>query len=621
MAKELYFTSAERGLQTGSFGYCTVAKTAGISRTLQGKLEELSTYRPLYPVHDPQASLNPIAISHTRLSADGQSYSVLSRIAAAPPDYSGRSNYLAHHVVLEMSERSPAGPAWTAMQPAALSAKWDGVVREIPSGRAVPRGEVEPSVCRAWQQISGDAGWAGVLAEHLANKPSQPFYLIFDPGMDLIALIAEAIALLPAERRWDVTFSTYFTGARGSAACTVRGVARGSEEAAAARAAPHLDLRSLRGQAAPSNPYVDAARTGRAPVTPAAGGLGSGWVNPLNQSNDLLGSPQGLAGLPSIQPGRAFDFAAGDLPPAPPNRGGKWFWILFGTGLAAGMLVLGIIVGAATSRALLLKRPTGAFSDPEARHEPQDLINDTKTLTGPPAPASPQPDPARKAHAAEQQPDSAHAPALPLEIRNHGSGRQSDSNKQSIEQASQMQIAGLQNGLEAEKAAHAATISKFRQFSDPSKLWVEATFVKKTIVIPLIGTFIVNEIVNANSAETVISGSSIKLDFKSVALELVPKKHTKDTGHTICSGTNSSAMNLEVEVSEKKKTKESMKVTVSFSVLMREKSKLVIKVSCFPIRSQENQLKLSEAIKYLADNYLLRISDRMNNSYALPIVN
>ena len=154
MAQELFFTSAERGLAVGSFGYCTVARTARMSRNIQTRLEELSTYRPLFPAHDPRADLNPVTVSHTRVAADGQSYSVLSRIASAAPDYSGRTNYLAHHLLLDPSERSPAGPAWLALQPRTLATSWDGQVRELPAGGALPYGQVNPAVCHEWRRAS-----------------------------------------------------------------------------------------------------------------------------------------------------------------------------------------------------------------------------------------------------------------------------------------------------------------------------------------------------------------------------------------------------------------------------------------------------------------------------------
>ena len=56
MAKELIYTSAERGLRPGTRGYCTVAHTRGMRPQTIQILEGLSAYKNLYPVHDPRTA-------------------------------------------------------------------------------------------------------------------------------------------------------------------------------------------------------------------------------------------------------------------------------------------------------------------------------------------------------------------------------------------------------------------------------------------------------------------------------------------------------------------------------------------------------------------------------------
>ena len=62
--------------------------------------------------------------------------------------------------------------------------------------------------------------------------------LIFPPGTDVLPLVAESLALLPAELRWRVTFSTYFTKLPPGIACQWRCVIEGTPEAAAAQQGP-----------------------------------------------------------------------------------------------------------------------------------------------------------------------------------------------------------------------------------------------------------------------------------------------------------------------------------------------------------------------------------------------
>lgn len=108
MAQELLYTSAPRGLKSGSRGFCTVEATAGLPPALVTALEGLSAYRHVAPAGDPA---NPVVYSHVTLAVGGRTYSVISRIGDAGTDYTGRTNKLAHHVALDPSERPQGGPA------------------------------------------------------------------------------------------------------------------------------------------------------------------------------------------------------------------------------------------------------------------------------------------------------------------------------------------------------------------------------------------------------------------------------------------------------------------------------------------------------------------------------
>lgn len=271
MSHELYYTSAPKGLQPGSRGFCTVAMTRGMPANLVDKVESLSGYRPLYPPRDPRAGQNPVVQAHLRIAVTGKSYSVLSRICDAGLDYTQRSNKFAHHVVLDAGDFAAArgGPAWLLGRPGFMEAAWNGDVGLLPAPRPIPSGDVPPAVCNDWRQATGDAGWAGVLAEAFAGASGRVVFLVFQPGSELLPLIAEAVQLLPLDQRWSATFSTYFTGLAPGIACTCRGIVAGSPEVAAARQVPGsivLDLTKPLGRA-PNGAYVEMARTGAAPLS------------------------------------------------------------------------------------------------------------------------------------------------------------------------------------------------------------------------------------------------------------------------------------------------------------------------------------------------------------------
>lgn len=234
---------------------------------LASSLESISGYRPVYPPGDPQADKNPIVYSHLHMNAAGKRYFVLSRISDYGLDYSQRANKIAHHVVLEPQELASGGPAALLEQSGFMETTWDGKPRVLPSGRSIPSNDRLPAICRTWQRLTGDAGWAGVLAESLLADPDQQAYLIFQPGMNVLALMTEAIALLPREHRWDASFSTYFTSLPPGVNCNWRCVLAGSAEANQSRRfvrALRIDLTQPIGNAAGGN-LVELARTGKLP--------------------------------------------------------------------------------------------------------------------------------------------------------------------------------------------------------------------------------------------------------------------------------------------------------------------------------------------------------------------
>lgn len=312
MGQELLYTSAPRGLKPGSRGFCTVLSTHGMPAPLATAVEALSGYRPIYPANDSQAALNPVVYSHLKLQATGRTWHVLSRIADYGLDYSQRANKLAHHVILDNpSEKLSGGPANLLSMPGFMRTEWSGdpkvvdlkPIKHEPSG---PSG-----VCRHWQQMTGDAGWAGVLAESFLKDPDRLVILLFKPGQQILPLIAEAIALLPPEERWNVTFSTYFTGLVTGTTCQWRAILHNSKEAHESLrfvTALRIDLTQSAIGTASGNELVEAARTGK----------GVSTSDPPSLSRQSTASEPPL--LPESSPNRRSEIKAPKYaPPIPPG--------------------------------------------------------------------------------------------------------------------------------------------------------------------------------------------------------------------------------------------------------------------------------------------------------------
>ena len=198
---------------------------------------------------------------------------MLSRIADYGLDYSQRANKLAHHVILDnASERLPGGPASLISIPGFMREQWSGEPKVV-ALKPIPR---EPrgfaGICRSWQEMTGDAGWAGVLAESFLKDHDRLVILLFAPGQEILPLFSEAISLLPPDRRWEVTFSTYFTGLATGTTCLWRAMVHDSKEARESLRfvnALRIDLTADSIGPASGGTLVEAARTGIRPASPS----------------------------------------------------------------------------------------------------------------------------------------------------------------------------------------------------------------------------------------------------------------------------------------------------------------------------------------------------------------
>jgi len=234
MNKEIIYTSAEAGLKKGSRGFCTVVSTAGMGANLAERLESMSGYRHAFALHDPNVAHNPVNYAHVTTRLAGQKLNVLSRIADAGQDYSGRTNKLAHHIVVDDPAALPSGPARILADPTAFVREWDGKVGTRPA-RSLTNPQMPESIpLTAWQKVAGDEGWAGHVAEQLL-KSRAPVHVIFPAGTDTLALLMEVLDLVPVPNRWAITFSTYFTRLQAGTECQLRFVLDGTTEATALR--------------------------------------------------------------------------------------------------------------------------------------------------------------------------------------------------------------------------------------------------------------------------------------------------------------------------------------------------------------------------------------------------
>jgi len=88
--------------------------------------EYLKSVSPPSPPGDPREGLNPVRFSHARIRVGGRTFGILSRVAFAGVDHTGRTNQFAHPLMLEEDELGPGGPVAVLSRPGVMRPRWSG---------------------------------------------------------------------------------------------------------------------------------------------------------------------------------------------------------------------------------------------------------------------------------------------------------------------------------------------------------------------------------------------------------------------------------------------------------------------------------------------------------------
>lgn len=211
MAGQLVYTSAAKLLDAGRSGFGTVARSRALSPLVVGAVERVSQFDNLRG-----ADRGRVVYAHRRVVVGSQRWHVLSRIGDAGVDYTGRTNHLAHHLLVAPDEAARA--AACGVTPADVLAqfgwleRWDGGPRyfgpedEVAVADMVPRGRDAGRV--GWCRLTGEPLHARLLAWESAPRTG---VLVVPAGADVLALMAEALAEF-GEGSWGRTFTTGLEG-------------------------------------------------------------------------------------------------------------------------------------------------------------------------------------------------------------------------------------------------------------------------------------------------------------------------------------------------------------------------------------------------------------------------
>ena len=213
MPQQLIYTSAPRGLVAGRSGHCTVARSAAMREALVLQLEKLSYYQHLSLSGGKDRPIYACRVTDIR----GTRFHVLTRIQDAGLDFTGRTNFLAHHLIFTPEEiRRFSSPPIVFRDWTGWLGTWskEPQMLETEDWSRLPSATATTSVpAKTWQQVSGDAvnGYGlleagtgiALLVDNLAEE-------------QVLALFAESLELLELRdpRRdfrasaWQYTFTT-----------------------------------------------------------------------------------------------------------------------------------------------------------------------------------------------------------------------------------------------------------------------------------------------------------------------------------------------------------------------------------------------------------------------------
>lgn len=204
MAWQLIYTSSPRLLEAGRTGFGTVAKHRDISGVLTGKLESISQFARL-------AGYNPdrIIYTHRILEAGSRSYHVLSCIQNAGSDYSGRTNHIAHHLIVHAEE--VASLSQRGVTPLDIlylmewRTNWEGNSRFLDSTEEVDLSNSIAHNFSVWSTLTGKPDHSRLPWSPEAAKGC---YVLVPQHVDARYILGETM-IHNVAKSWDMTFTTH----------------------------------------------------------------------------------------------------------------------------------------------------------------------------------------------------------------------------------------------------------------------------------------------------------------------------------------------------------------------------------------------------------------------------
>ncbi|NQW99068.1 hypothetical protein HQ447_00310 [bacterium] len=207
MAFQLVYTSAAKLLDAGRSGYGTVARSKSLTPLVVSTIERVSQFANLRGL-----DRSRVIFVHRRITAGSNRFHILTRIVDAGADYTGRTNHLAHHLVVSQQEAAQA--AALGITPADILGqfpwldRWDGSARFLEAAEDVPlepfRAAGRDAAGKSWAAITGNRAHSRLLSGDTAPRAA---VLILPETADTLQVVAEALAGF-GPQSWSRSFTT-----------------------------------------------------------------------------------------------------------------------------------------------------------------------------------------------------------------------------------------------------------------------------------------------------------------------------------------------------------------------------------------------------------------------------
>jgi hypothetical protein len=223
MAFQMVYTSVRSGLVAGRSGFCTAARHKDLKESLVARLEDFSAQYDRGLAGGTAESQLPVIYQYRIITIREDRYYVLMRLGDAGNDYTGRTNHIAHSLVLSPTEvaglrLNPAEVILGLTQRGFWRTRYEEPARYFGNEDIIDLTTLPPAASLPavhWSRRTGSPVNAAQLFD--SNRPTEAGVVLSGSGegegFELLRLFAESLLLLGPDRSnhqdlWSVPFTS-----------------------------------------------------------------------------------------------------------------------------------------------------------------------------------------------------------------------------------------------------------------------------------------------------------------------------------------------------------------------------------------------------------------------------